>query len=302
MYSNEHVDIDDIHLIHDYKNNKVYRDSFNQLAALVFDISFEDWYQKGFWDDRYICHSFIRDHAVIANVSVSKMDLRINGFNRKAIQIGTVMTHPDFRGKGLSGKLMRHILNIYEQECDLFFLFANNSVLDFYPKFRFESCGESQLRVKYHHTPSEVTALRKLNCSSDEDVALIQKMVLSRRPVSEQFGVRNGQGLFMFYALKVFPESIYYSQEDEAIIVYQQEGRILNLYDIVSPSEVDFNRIFNRIADEQTEYIHFHFTPNQIIENAEVEWVDIHGDQLFIKSNFTLSKHSKFCVPALAHT
>ncbi|CQR54205.1 GNAT family N-acetyltransferase [Paenibacillus riograndensis] len=301
MFSNENIDIDEIDLINDYKDRKVYRDSFNDLASLVFDLNFEDWYQKGFWDDRYICHSFIREDVVIANVSVSKMDLLINGSNKKAIQIGTVMTHPDFRGKGLSGKLMRHVLDIYEHDCDIFFLFANSTVIDFYPKYGFKSVGESQLKLKYYPTPHADTTLRKLNCSNKEDLAFIKKMVLSRRPVSDQFGVSNNQGLFMFYAIKVFPESIYYSQEDEAIIVYQQEDHVLNLYDVVSQSYVNLNRLINRIANEQTGYIHFHFTPDPFTDKVPYEWMDNNGDVLFIKSNFTLDKNSKFCVPLLAH-
>jgi len=33
----------------DYKNNEELRKSFNDLATLVFGLSFEDWYQKGYW-------------------------------------------------------------------------------------------------------------------------------------------------------------------------------------------------------------------------------------------------------------
>ncbi|OPH57920.1 hypothetical protein BC351_04955 [Paenibacillus ferrarius] len=286
---------------YDYKENKVYRDSFNQLATLVFGIHFEDWYQKGFWDDRYICHSFLKDHEVIANVSVSKMDLMIEGVNKKAIQIGTVMTHPDYRGKGLSGILMRHVLDMYEQDCDIFFLFANSTAIDFYPKFGFESLGESQFILNYHPIPNADIRLRKLNCSNEEDLAFIQRRVLSRRPISEQCGVSLNQGLFMFYAIKVFPESIYYSQEDEAIIVYQQEGHTLRLYDVVSQGDVNLNRLLNHIANEQTEYIHFHFTPDQFTEKAQHKLMDRNEDKLFMKANFALNKNLKFCVPALAH-
>lgn len=303
MFSNTNLDMNQIDLVYDYKENKVYRESFNQLATMVFDINFEDWYQKGFWDDRYICYSFIRDNEVIANVSVSKMDLILNGVHKKAIQIGTVMTHPDFRGKGLSGQLIRHVLDIYEQDCDILFLFANRNVINFYPKFGFKSCGESQLKLKVHPAPKADSTLRKLNGFNEEDLALIKRKILSSRPVSEQFGVSNNQGIFMFYAIQVFPESIYYSPEDDAIIVYQQEGNILNLYDVVSQCEINLNQLVNRIANEQTEYIVFHFTPDQLTlpENAQYEWMDINGDMLFIKSNFTLENHSKFCVPALAH-
>jgi len=300
MFLNENIG-DGIELIYGYKDNNAYRDRFNQLTTLVYDINFEDWYQKGFWDDRYICYSFLRDHEVIANVSVSKMDVVINGLNKKAIQIGTVITHPDFRGKGLSRALMKHVLDIYEQECDIFFLFANSTALDFYPKFGFESLDESQFKLKYNPIPIENSTLRQLNCSNDEDLEFIKQMVMSRRPISEQFGVSNNQGIFMFHAIKVFPESIYYSQEDEAIIVYQQEGHTLHLYDVVSQGDVNINRLLNRIATEQTESIRFHFTPDQFTENAQYEPMDDNDDMLFIKANFVLDKNLKFCVPMLAH-
>ncbi|OAB26823.1 hypothetical protein PMSD_24615 [Paenibacillus macquariensis subsp. defensor] len=302
MFSNENIEAG-IDLIYGYKDNKVYRDSFNQLTTLAFDVNFEDWYQKGFWDDRYICYSFLRDHEVIANVSVSKMDVVINGLNKKAIQIGTVITHPDYRGKGLSRALMNHVLDIYEQDCDIFFLFANSSAIEFYPKFGFESFGESQFKLKFNPTLREDSTLRKLNCSNEEDLECIKRIVASRRPISEQFGVSNNLGIFMFHAIKVFPESIYYAQEDDAIIVYQQEGHTLHLYDVVSQGDVNINRLLNRIATEQTESVHFHFTPDQFTEKAQYEPLDNNDndDMLFIKANFILDKNLKFCVPMLAH-
>ncbi|GIP11098.1 hypothetical protein J1TS5_32680 [Paenibacillus macerans] len=105
---------------HDFKNRVEYRASFNRLSKLVFSIDFEAWYQKGAWDDRYICHSIVSGDQIIANVSVSKMDLFINGESKWALQIGTVMTHPEHRGKGLSKQLMEYVLDAYEDTCDLF--------------------------------------------------------------------------------------------------------------------------------------------------------------------------------------
>ncbi|WP_238327465.1 GNAT family N-acetyltransferase [Paenibacillus gorillae] len=55
---------------------------------------------------------------MIANASINKMTVVSNGKEYKAIQVGTVMTHPDYRSQGLSGKLMKHILEKYEQEYD----------------------------------------------------------------------------------------------------------------------------------------------------------------------------------------
>ena len=36
-------------LISDYKTNAVYKESFNELAKMVFGIDFEKWYEHGCW-------------------------------------------------------------------------------------------------------------------------------------------------------------------------------------------------------------------------------------------------------------
>lgn len=59
------------------------------------------------------------------------------------------MMHPDYRNQGLSGKLMNHIIEVYEQEYNFIYLFANESVLDFYPKFGFEKVQESSFSLKF---------------------------------------------------------------------------------------------------------------------------------------------------------
>lgn len=37
-----------------YQNESKYRLAFNNLAKKVFGISFEDWYQSGYWNEKYI--------------------------------------------------------------------------------------------------------------------------------------------------------------------------------------------------------------------------------------------------------
>ena len=292
-----------IELICDYKADKTYRDSFNRLAELVFGIHFEEWYLQGGWDDRYICHSFLMDNEIIANVSVSKLDVTIGGLHRQAIQIGTVMTHPDYRGRGLSAALMRHVLHLYEQECELFFLFANHSAIDFYPKFGFEAYRESMYRLAYRPAPKPEAAsrLRKLDVSKADDWALIRRIVGSRRPVSGQFGVSGNQGIFLFHALHAFRELMHYSPEDEAVVVFRQEGDTLQVYDVASQGDMDPERLLSRIADERTASIHFHFTPDQFIGEAQGSPMDTDDDLLYIKANFAIENNAAFRVPALAH-
>ena len=65
----------ELKLIYNYKHISEYRLSFNQLAKDTFRIDFEEWYNKGGWDDNYICYSYIDKNKVVSNVSISKMDI-----------------------------------------------------------------------------------------------------------------------------------------------------------------------------------------------------------------------------------
>ena len=120
-----------------YKENKTLRNSFNELAKKTFDLDFEDWYQNGYWKEQYNPYSIVFNNRVIANVSVNDMEFEIDEKRKHYIQLGTVMTEPKYRNRGLIRKLMQEIEQDFKEKIDGYFLFANDSVLEFYPKFGF---------------------------------------------------------------------------------------------------------------------------------------------------------------------
>jgi len=58
-------------IIHGYRKDEKLRKSFDDLAGKHFGISFETWYQKGYWNDLYVPYSVVDGNRVVANVSVS---------------------------------------------------------------------------------------------------------------------------------------------------------------------------------------------------------------------------------------
>ncbi len=270
--------------IKNYKNDEKLRKSFNELATEVFGINFEDWYQKGFWNNRYVPYSYIDGDKVIANVSVNLLDFVIDGKNKSAIQIGTVMTHPNYRNKGLSTSLMNTVLEEYEGNYDFIYLFANQNVLDFYPKFGFDSFNEYQFSMPYLSTHSDKTGIRKLDGNNMDDINLIYKIATERLPVSNLFGTINTQDLLMFYCIYVFESNIYYIEEESAIVIFEQEDKQVDIYDIVSNKEVNIVNVLSKITNSDTNKIVFHFTPDYKGINAQSELFN--GDDVFfIKMN-----------------
>ncbi|WP_240338466.1 GNAT family N-acetyltransferase [Peribacillus alkalitolerans] len=280
-----------------YKDNPSIRNSFFELAQEVFGIRFESWFQCGYWTDKYLPFSFLIGDKVIANVSVNKVGLIVNGAKMKSLQIGTVMTHPDFRGNGVSKKLMEHVLEEFEDEYDILYLFANHSVLDYYPKFGFKAVDECQYYMNYIPTVPDGSNVKKLNIESDRD--FLYQFAAERMPVSNLFSSYDTQELLMFYSLNVFSEDIYYLGDEDVIVIYQVDEETLHIYDIISKSEVHIHRILKRIASSKTKKVVFHFTPEfKEIKLKTEKYVG--SEVLFIKTKEGISLTTKFKHPMTA--
>lgn len=273
----------------DYKHNDTFRKSYSELSHLTFGIEFEEYYQKGFWSDRYVPFSYIYQDKVIANVSVNLLDFVIQGQKRKALQIGTVMTHPDFQKRGLSTNLMNSVLAEYSDAYDFMYLFANKDVLDFYPKFGFKTFQEHIFFMNFAGNKKQNTTLRKLDIKNLRDRKFIYEFVSTRIPVSSVFSTMNTEGIFMFYSLNVFSQDIYYLANEDVIIVFRKGKEEIHLYDIVSKKEIEIEHILSNIADPSIKKIIFYFTPPY--KNLQIENQTFIGSEvLFVKA----FKNNKF--------
>lgn len=265
-----------------YRENESLRESFNSLARETFGIEFETWYQYGFWTDKYQPYSFIDNGKVVANVSVNILNLIINNEEKKAVQIGTVMTHPDYRNQGLSKRLMDKVLEDYKN-VDLFYLFANETVLDFYPKFGFESLKEVQYTMDYNHVPSKNLKINKLNGRNQDDLAFIYKLAARKQPLSRTFAAINNEELLMFYCLMVFSQDLYYLEDEQALVIFQIDDQVLHLYDIVSLENVSTLDILRKISNENITQIIFHYQPDD--QELELKKQPYQSDTvLFVKN------------------
>ena len=120
------------------------------------------------------------------------MDFQLDGRRRTYLQLGTVMTHPDYRGMGLSRFLMEWILQNWSDRCDGIYLFANDTVLDFYPKFGFLPAAEAQIFSP--SSPQQPIPLRRINPDNPKDRALLIQSYRRSNPFSA-FSMENNEGL-----------------------------------------------------------------------------------------------------------
>lgn len=284
-----------------FRDDLTLRTSFNTLAKTVFGISFEKWYEHGYWTNKYDPFSYVDGEVVVANVSVNQIDLLLEGRVKKALQIGTVMTHPDYRNRGLSKKLMNKVLQEYKGQYDVMYLFANDTVLDFYPKFGFVAIDEDQYTLSYKRAARNQQTLKKLDGAIAEDLQFIYDFVKQRIPVSYKCSTLHAEELFMFYCMYVFPNHIYFLEQEDVLVLCKQVANTLHVYDIISKKDVKIDEILNKISDETTERVIFYYTPEYKGLQFEVETYK-KGDQLFVKSQSPINLPTKFMYPLTAHS
>ncbi|MDD3049603.1 MAG: GNAT family N-acetyltransferase [Candidatus Cloacimonetes bacterium] len=270
--------------IYDYKDVPHLRNSFNQLANSVFGIDFEKWYSYNFWTDNYICHSFCHNDKIVSNVSVSELTAIISGKKLSALQIGTVMTHPEYRNNGYASQLMQKVLQKYSQKVDLIYLFPEEHARDFYLKYGFSETCDSRFLWKKHHPIKQEINKRKLALDKSTDRDLLLNICKQRKPLSEKFSIENSAGIITWYCTNMFADNIYYVEDCNAVVICKYDKNSLFVYDIIFTGYLDIASFIRTICHEETCVIHLFFTPDFLDKNDENVEI-ISNESIFYKSS-----------------
>ncbi len=296
----EYVELDDVRygFAKEFKHDQNLRRSFNQLTEVIFGFNLEDWYQDGLWGDYYIPYSLLHCDQVISNISVNRIEFDIENKRKVGIQIGTVMTDEKYRQRGLNRFIMEQVMNEWKDHADFIYLFANDTVLDFYPKFNFQKIEEYQ-HAKTIGTQSASMSLKKLNMEDQTDQALLMKMVKESVPIS-QISMQNNVSLIMFYCNWFKKNSVFYIEELNAITIAEFKGDTLYLDDVFSTKPLDINDVIQTMADERIAQVVLGFTP---LDETGFDKHLLKGtDTLFmLKDKLDFFTNKQWMFPALSH-
>ncbi len=288
----------DYRFIQAYQADNTYRKSFNELAQSVFELSFEDWYQNGYWTGKYIPYSFLHNDRIVANVSVSPMKFMHNGKIRNYIQLGTVMTDEAYRNQGLIRRLMEEVDSDFGKRVDGFFLFANETVLDFYPKFGYKRMTEHSF-YKYPNNLSEMSA-KKIPMNSKEDFKLLETAVINSCAQSSLCMLENME-LIMFYATQFMSENVYEVKTQNAYVIAEFDEGDLFIDQIFSPDKVNLDEIIASFGKE-VKKVTLGFTP---LDKDGFLWEESMDDDtvLYGKGSSLIELEGvKQRIPTLSHT
>ena len=279
------------------RDNAPLRQSFMDLAIQTFDLSFQNWYQAGWWSDSYIPYSFVYQDRIAANASVSLMDFSWRGKRRRYVQIGTVMTDPSFRGQGLSKRLLKKILTDWKDQCSAVYLFANRTVLDFYPKFGFVPQKEYEYSLPLIPAPGD---FRPLILDREEDLQTLKRCYQRSNPYSA-FAMEGNLGLLMFYCTDFMKHLVSYSPSLNLVCIGEQEGDAFYCYELLGSPRCSLEEALHLAAPSQARRAVLGFTPR---EAAGGSFSPVSQEDLtlfFLKGSENLFAEEHLLFPALSH-
>ncbi|TAI46946.1 GNAT family N-acetyltransferase [Flagellimonas allohymeniacidonis] len=283
--------------VKNFRDNADLRKSLNELTTVTFGFDFEQWYQDGYWGDHYVPYSLLHNDKIISNVSISKIEFNIENKAKLGIQIGTVMTDEAYRKRGLNKFILERVLGEWKDRCDFIYLFANDSVLDFYPKFNFKRL------VEYQHSkivkPSGASGIKQLNMANEKEKEQLIEAIRTSAPVSK-VAARNNVPLVMFYCLSFKKNSIYYIESLKAIVVAEYEGDTLIVDDVFCRETVDVNEVIQYMSKKGTHKAALGFTP---LDETDFSTSLVTGeDTLFVwKDHLGFFKNNQCRFPVLSH-
>ena len=279
---------------HAYRDNKKLRDSFNELAGKVFGLNFESWYQNGFWNDPYDPYSVIVDGKVVSNVSVNRCDMNYKGRIIHLIQLGTVMTDPEYRGRGYSRILMEKVLEDNEG-ADGIYLYGNDSVAEFYPRFGFEEskeyCYSKDVTIDSDRSAESVPMSEKRDWDKMAEI-------IGNTDQNADMYMVNNTGLYMFYLSQFMQENTFYIPALDTYVIAEFEDGTLILHAVTGKGDID--KVIDSFGRE-IRHVQLAFTPKDTagFTKSEVTEEDSH---FFVKGKFfNETKGSAFMFQPISH-
>lgn len=287
-----------------YKNDNYLREIFYSFTQKVWKFDFRKWYNSGYWEDSCLLYSLLDKDKMVSHITVSIIDFIVLGQKKRFIQLGTVSTDPEYRKLGLNRFLLEKVLQEWNNKCDLIYLFANDSVLEYYPLFGFTSVNEYQA-IKMIAPHKNSYTVRKINIDNADDHNLLYNKAKNSL-VQFKVSMIDNVGQIMFYCNYFdkfsFKENIYYIEPLDTVVIAEYKALELTLYDIYSTRTIEIEEVIHAMATSQTEKVIMHFMPITS-EIYEIELSQEEDTTLFVfgDSKELFEKH-KLIFPILSHT
>ena len=181
----------------------------------------------------------------------------LDGQVKHFLQLGTVMTEEAYQHQGLSRRIMEEIQKDYQGKVDGIYLFGNDNVLEFYPKFGFVQ-GKEYLYSKKVGNTGECQMEQIVMDNADKWKPLLDAM--GRNIFRGKFDMINNNELIMFYVTKFMKKNVYYHKDTDTYVIAEVEGESLFVHNVFSGTLQNLDEVIS-LFGENIKKVTLGFTP-----------------------------------------
>ena len=261
--------------------------------------TFRRWAQMGGWNDSYQVFAICNGRQLASIVGVMDMHFLFDGVEREGVQLGAVGTLPDFRGTGLSRRLMHRVMADYSVPEKPALLFANDAVLEFYPRFGFRPVVQKRFVLARSLDPA-ARPIRRLDVARQADRALLVDHCARAAPINDRFAARDYFPIMLWNQLHS-PRQVVLADDAAAVLVVSQVDQRLIVHDIYAPPAFDLIHALASAIDAPVKAIEFCFDPEEWLTAMTVKLESYTEDPCFLLWSGKLSPGNRR-FPDLAHT
>lgn len=257
---------------------------------------FSRWCAWGEWNEDYRAFTVLEGERVVANASVMRMDLLVEGEPLTGYQLGAVGCVPTHRGRGLARRAMEAAL----QHCGdaPVLLFANPTVRAFYPRFGFKPEDEAIFCAEESFAPAGPPA-EALDVGDEGVRRQIHALCAEGAPLTRRFGARGYGRILTWYYAAGFARPLRRLGPD-LLVVAGVEDETLYVDAILARGHLDLRPFIPRLIEAPIKRLRFGFTPDLWWPGAAAVGVDPDPD-LFLRG-FPRPLRGPHKFPILAQT
>ncbi len=256
------------------RNDKQYQKQLNSLLKPIF-LDFTFWYDLDLWDQNYESYSIMHAGEIVSNICVYKTDVMFRGKQHRALSIGAVATKEEYRGSGYAGTIMEHILNKYPNTP--MYLAANESVVDFYPRYGFERI-EEHLPVA-HYLIDNTIAPQKIQYSDPK----VWNHVYKQKNFSTALDCQNTACITMFHIYEGYlKDCIYEIPTLDTTVIATQDRNTLKIIGVFSLRDISFFELAQHLPFQNVSTVEFGFMPYW--SDLRFEMQPYETDPLFVRN------------------
>ena len=237
------------------------------------------------------------DGRVVSHVGVIEIPLVLLGEVVRDCTVHGVATDPGSRRKGCFRRVIEEALRYSETRYETLILTTEHP--EYFEPFGFRVVQEHLFTAR-SDWPGGGEGLRLIDTGSKDDIALIDRLLETREPVSQVVGVINEKGVFCF---NEGWRPLHYAKDLDVLICMEIEGRRLKLFDIVGPKIPALSALLESFP-HAIEEVHINFASDRVAPEAEAtpHIFDHDGPSYFMARGPFAAEGRPFTLPRSART